>query len=90
MQKFRKKPPVVEAVQVQWQNASEVAEWCGGTITQQQAIPHGGMIVEIDIPNIQGSMVASHFDWVIKDDKGGFCSCKPDIFEATYDAVDAV
>ena len=26
-------------------------------------------------------------DWIIQDAEGGFSSCRPDIFEATYDLV---
>lgn len=32
-------------------------------------------------------MEASPFDYIIKGVKGEFYPCKPDIFEATYEAV---
>ena len=32
-------------------------------------------------------MTASVGDWIIKGVKGEFYPCKPDIFEATYEAV---
>lgn len=32
-------------------------------------------------------MVASHGDYVIRGVKGEFYPCKPDIFAATYEAV---
>ena len=32
-------------------------------------------------------MIARLGDWIIKGVKGEFYPCKPDIFEATYEAV---
>jgi hypothetical protein len=40
------------------------------------------------IVTLEGTMVASRGDWIIKGVKGEFYPCKPDIFEATYEAVD--
>jgi hypothetical protein len=33
-------------------------------------------------------MTASPNDWIIRGVKGEFYPCKPDIFEATYEAVE--
>jgi len=82
--KFQKKPVVIEARQVTDGDASSVAEWCGGRL-------HCG---DVDLPGIyiktlEGEMLASPGDWVIKGVKGEFYPCKPDIFEATYVDADA-
>lgn len=41
----------------------------------------------IHIPTMEGVMIASPGDWIIKGIKGEFYPCKPDIFEATYTKV---
>ncbi len=38
----------------------------------------------IEIKTLEGTMVASKGDWIIKGVKGEIYPCKPDIFEATY------
>lgn len=39
------------------------------------------------IRTLEGDMRATYGDYVIRGVKGEFYPCKPDIFEATYDAV---
>jgi hypothetical protein len=39
----------------------------------------------IYIPTLEGVVVASPGDWIIRGVKGEFYPCKPDIFEATYE-----
>ena len=39
------------------------------------------------IPTLEGDMLASLNDWIIKGVKGEIYPCKPDIFAATYDPV---
>jgi hypothetical protein len=41
----------------------------------------------IAIDTLEGTVVASPGDWVIKGVAGEFYPCKPDIFAATYAAV---
>ena len=42
---------------------------------------------ELYIPTLEGIMTAKPGDWIIRGVKGEFYPCKPDIFEATYEAV---
>ncbi len=41
------------------------------------------------IHTLEGEMRADPLDWIIKGVKGEFYPCKPDIFAATYEAVNA-
>ena len=41
----------------------------------------------IYIQTLEGTMLASVGDYIIKGVKGEFYPCKPDIFEATYEKV---
>ncbi len=82
--KFRKKPVVIEAVQ--WDGTNEgydrVCAFAKGVYLEPAGF---GRIV---IPTLEGAMYASPGDWVIRGVKGELYPCKPDIFEATYEAVE--
>lgn len=79
--KYRKKPVVIEAVQFIDGNEEELATF---------AKESGARFVsknEFQIPTLEGDMIATRGDYIIKGVKGEFYPCKPDIFEATYDKV---
>ncbi|MDE2469106.1 MAG: hypothetical protein KGL35_10290, partial [Bradyrhizobium sp.] len=88
MPTFRKKPVEIEAWKFEggWENArkfcaiSEHISWCE---MGDGSDPLG----EIEIETLEGRMTARPGDWIIKGVKGEFYPCKPDIFEATYEAV---
>ena len=42
----------------------------------------------LSIPTLEGLMSANPGDWIITGIKGERYPCKPDIFAATYEAVD--
>lgn len=87
MAKFRKKPVVIEAVQWTGQNWKEVYNFTiGGDGNSNTTGPHPEE--RISIHTLEGVMFADLGDWIIKGVKGEFYPCKPDIFEATYDAVE--
>ena len=44
--------------------------------------------VPLDIPTLEGMMHADARDWIITGIKGERYPCKPDIFAATYEAVE--
>jgi len=75
--KFRKKSMVIEAVR-----------WEGNNLSEIQAFYKPDSILignQICIVTLEGRMKADIGDWIIKDDKGKFYPCKPDIFKATYE-----
>lgn len=83
--KFRKKPVVIEAFQYQ-NNHDEVFEWARNASDGNGTHLHflnGFLYVE----TLEGTMHVKPNDWVICGVKGEFYPCKPDIFEATYEAV---
>lgn len=41
----------------------------------------------IYVPTLEGSLFAAPGDWIIRGVAGEFYPCKPEIFEATYEAV---
>jgi len=82
--KFRKKPVVIEAIRwvagVNGPSTEEIGRWCGGVYNVNRDV----MI----IPTLEGDHAATRGDWIIRGVKGEFYPCKPDIFEATYEAVE--
>jgi len=83
--RFRKKPVVIEAMQLTKQNIRDAMEWCGGTYWSR---PPMRAITGIKIKTLEGEMEASFGDWIIRGVQGEFYPCKPKIFEATYEPAD--
>ncbi len=86
MPKYRKKPVIIEARQLDVDNEKELQEWCGGH-TAYAARPDE-INIGLIIPTSEGNMVATFGDWIIKGVKGEFYPCKPDIFKMTYEYFD--
>jgi len=80
IQKFRKRPVVVEAIQYDGFHIGKLNDFCGSSIF----VPVGGSPF---IRTLEGDLTISKGDWVIKGVKGEFYPCKPDVFEATYEPV---
>ena len=90
VRRFRKRPVEIEAIQLDQMNASAVAKWCGGDENNFDTLDDGIAIwTGVTIPTLEGTMTCSPGDWVIRGVAGEFYPCKPDIFDATYEAVDA-
>lgn len=86
--KFRKKPVVILAIQLDKTNAEKIAEWCGGATWMDKMIfPVEDRITVVYIETLEGVMWADIGDWIIKGIKGEFYPCKPDIFDATYETA---
>lgn len=85
--KFRKKPVVIEAIQFTGSNTFEVFGFIGCDYLVSNVDIHG-----TDHPiihTLEGDMTASPGDWIIKGVAGEFYPCKPEIFAATYEQVEA-
>lgn len=85
MSKFKKKPVVVEAVQF----TEESKNQCFNFVTCNKSAGRNLLTgtAELSIQTLEGVMVASVGDWIIKGVNGEFYPCKPDIFEKTYEPV---
>lgn len=93
MNKYRKKPVVIEAIQFTGENQNEILQ-----VTNADNIVVYYLPVEVDgetvnqrvlvVHTLEGAMTVSMNDWVIKGIKGEFYPCKPDIFDASYEPAD--
>ena len=101
--KFRKKPVIIDAIQLTVDNIREVYTWVHeqsvNTSTNyssyqwelyESLVVTEGMRIHTLEDGKYGEVkhIASIGDWIIKGVAGEFYPCKPDIFVATYDRVD--
>jgi hypothetical protein len=93
VKQYRKKPVIIEAIQWVGNNPGDVEQFCEGKLTYDicdtayqvgKGVP---VVMNMRIETLEGIMEVSKGDYVIKDVKGEFYPCKPDIFEQTYEEV---
>jgi len=77
--KFRKKPVVIEAVRFTGKNDAECMAFCPTARDPEDRKPN------LIIPTLEGEMLCSVGDWIIKGVKGEFYPCKPGVFAASYE-----
>ena len=85
MQKFVKKSVVVEAIQYNGINITEVESFVGAKLPTVWLYVEDTQLV---IPILEGNMKVSKGDYIIKGIKGEFYPCKPDVFKSTYNVVE--
>jgi hypothetical protein len=97
--KFRKKPVVIEAFQMTKERRKSNADWPMWLHTAwQRGVSEIGALYPQDYPNsngkdmlriatLEGNQLVSWNDYIIQGIQGEIYPCKPDIFEATYEAV---
>lgn len=91
MAKWRKKPVVIEAWQFTKKNFHEgVPRWIKNNASVVLFSQYGGEVIGGDIITLEGTMIISEDDFIIKGVQGEFYPCKPDIFFATYDKVEEI
>jgi hypothetical protein len=87
--RFRKKPVEIEAVQWTGKNFCDSAEFLGTDFRGSEGGGPDGMYILIDtLENPDNPFRAPVGWWLIRGVKGEHYACAPDIFEATYEAVD--
>lgn len=98
--KYRKKPVVIEAFQMTPDRRMDNSEWPawlheawnGNTDepgTLQRANRGDPLPDLLEIITLEGKHLVSWGDYIIRGVKGEFYPCKPDIFAATYEPVEA-
>lgn len=101
MAQYRKKPVVIDAVQLRWDTWSEMCAHANvGKLGEQRpqgcyvdengaALPEGRTSDRMGllIPTLEGIMLGVQDDFIIKGVQGELYPCKPEIFEMTYEKV---
>ena len=84
--KYRKKPVVIDAIQLNRGNIAKVCEFLG--IANMDKPWKTMNPLKIDIETLEGTIIANELDWIIRGADGEYYTCKPDIFEQTYEKED--
>jgi hypothetical protein len=87
--KYRKKPVVIDAIQWSghWETVPEVKAFCGDNCFERHTVtgtPRSYLVIK----TLEGEQIASPRDFIIRDVKGEFYPCKPDIFELIYEKAE--
>lgn len=97
MASFRKLPVVIEAHQFAFLDADKdgkitwegpAPEWLKQALEDRAIMMNGPN--SLGVATKEGTMTASAGDWIIRGVQGELYPCKPDIFAATYEAVEQV
>ena len=93
--KYRKKPVVIEAMQLEnnYDSIVKVVEWVENIDMSTSVIGMNATVRNIQdygyfINTLEGKMRANFGDYIIKGVQGEFYPCKPDIFEKTYEVAE--
>ncbi|MEU4225816.1 hypothetical protein AB0F17_16100 [Nonomuraea sp. NPDC026600] len=85
MPRFRKRPVEIEAVQWTGDNVNELWDAFSAENIYGPTEKNPDWLI---ITTLEGDMRANVGDWIIKGVQGELYPCKPDIFEATYEAAE--
>ncbi len=81
MTQYRKKPVVIEAVQI----TDATFDAPHPNPDHVRGVIYDPVKRQVEIPTLEGTMVGQMGDWIITGIQGEHYPCKPDIFEATYE-----
>ena len=84
--KYRKQSVVIDAIQLNRGNITKVCEFLG--IPDMDKVWRTMNPLKIDIETLEGTVIASELDWIIRGVEEEYYTCNPDIFEQTYDKED--
>ena len=90
MMQFRKKPVVIDAIRYDgtWKSVEKIVKSFGMARPINWNITIGKDVDgNLVVLTLEGAMKANPGDWIIKGVAGEIYPCKPDIFDATYEAV---
>jgi hypothetical protein len=94
MENYRKKPVVIQAVQLSKTNWREIEALAPDKIhfLGNRTGPDKQDLdcVGLNILTLEGALFCEIGDWVIRGLRGEYYSCKPDIFEKSYEHVEEV
>ena len=83
MKNFKKKPVVIQAVQI----TQDTFDATHPNPEHVRGVIYNPIDRTVEIKTLEGMMRAGIGDWIIKGVKGEIYPCKDDIFRMTYDEV---
>ncbi len=96
MTKFRKKPVVIDAIQLNWSNWDAICDFLSkdafvGGVYLDESLKVCSDVTErvgLHINTLTGQILAVEGDYIVMGIHGEFYPCKPDIFELTHEPAD--
>ena len=76
--KYKTKPCEIEAIKWTGRNVKEILRF----VKNESAIITNGVLI---IKTLEGDMVASTGDYIIRGLRGEYYPCKPDVFQKKYE-----
>ncbi len=89
---YQKKPVVIEAIQFDGHNGWEIEQWSNKAAVTSPVLepgPDNPSGAYMQIQTLEGMMTAKVGDFIIKGVKGEFYPCKSDVFDLTYEQIEA-
>ena len=84
---YRKKPIVIEAMQLNFKNRDKIIEFGEGNIT---LVWRDGYLEGAYVNTLEGGIYATYGDYIIRGVDGEYYPCKPSVFEKTYELVEDI
>lgn len=91
VKRYKTKPCEIEAIKWMGTNLEDVLEFANNKIIYHEITDRGsGKLLgyEISIETLEGIMLASKGDYIIKGLRGEFYPCKSDVFEKKYEVIE--
>ena len=82
---YRKKPIVIEAMQLNMRNRDKIIDFAKRHITLKC---DDGYLVGAYVQTLEGVIYATYGDYIIKGVDGEYYPCKPIVFEKTYELAE--
>lgn len=85
IKQYVKKPLVIEALQYDGQNVSEIFEFFSSSKEFDPLVYVSNSSKKMFFKSREETMIACKGDYIIKGVKGEFYPCKPDVFNMSYE-----
>lgn len=83
MQEYEHIPVHVEAIELNDENAEQVAEWCGGRVVREETLD-GDMSLAVNFPTIDGNKRLSSGQVLVRSKTGQFMAHNKGFFETMF------
>ena len=87
IKKYKTKPCEIEAIKWDGNNFEEVSKFANNKVHME--LLFGSMDYGLVVDTLEGYMLASEGDFIIKGLRGEFYPCKPDVFYKKYEEVES-
>ena len=87
IKKYKTKPCEIEAIQFTRDNFEEVKRFGEGSIKDLIIERCSNGLAYCKVQTLEGLMVATEYDYIIRGLRGEYYPCKPDVFKKKYEEI---